>query len=89
MLIPLWIIIGLAAGCLTGWFMKSRGYGHGWGLWLDIVVGIGGAVAGGFSMRSSAYINEGGTIYTIFVALLGAVVLTILNGFVGGRRPYA
>jgi uncharacterized membrane protein YeaQ/YmgE (transglycosylase-associated protein family) len=89
MLMLLWIIIGLVAGWLTGRLMKNFGFGNNWGLWLDSVIGLAGGVMGGFTMRSSAFIDEGGTIYTILMALLGAVVLTVLNGLVGGRRRYA
>jgi uncharacterized membrane protein YeaQ/YmgE (transglycosylase-associated protein family) len=79
-----WIIVGLVAGWSAGKILKGNGYGP----LMDIVIGVGGAVAGGFLMRagSSGY---RGTIYTTLVAIIGAVLLTLLVGFVNGRRLYA
>jgi uncharacterized membrane protein YeaQ/YmgE (transglycosylase-associated protein family) len=43
---------------------------------MDIIVGIAGALIGGFIMRSLGFAGEGGLIYTILVALGGAILLT-------------
>ncbi|PYV24471.1 MAG: GlsB/YeaQ/YmgE family stress response membrane protein [Acidobacteria bacterium] len=70
-----WIIVGLIAGWLTGKIMKGAGYGIIGGF----ILGILGAVIGGFimrSMRSMGFAGQGGLLYTILVALGGAVVLT-------------
>jgi len=67
-----WIIVGLIAGWATGKIMKGSGYGA----LMDIVIGIVGAFIGGFMMRSLGFAGEGGMIYTIAVAILGAVILT-------------
>jgi len=40
-------------------------------------------------MRSAGFYGYRGTIYTTLVAILGAVLLTLLAGFVNGRRLYA
>jgi uncharacterized membrane protein YeaQ/YmgE (transglycosylase-associated protein family) len=56
---------------------------------MDIVIGIGGAVGGGFLMRSAGFSGYRGTIYTTLAAIIGAVLLTLLVGFVNGRRLYA
>jgi uncharacterized membrane protein YeaQ/YmgE (transglycosylase-associated protein family) len=45
---------------------------------MDIVIGIIGAIAGGFLMRALGFSGEGGMIYTIIVAVIGAVVLTLI-----------
>jgi uncharacterized membrane protein YeaQ/YmgE (transglycosylase-associated protein family) len=45
---------------------------------MDIVIGIIGAVVGGFLMRSMGFAGQGGLIYSIFVAVIGAVILTLL-----------
>jgi len=84
-LMVLWMFIGLVAGGLTGGFMRRRGYGHNWGLWLDMLLGAGSASVGGIIIRSSAFIDQGETSHSIVVALAAAVVLTALNGLVGGR----
>jgi uncharacterized membrane protein YeaQ/YmgE (transglycosylase-associated protein family) len=41
----------------------------------DIVLGILGALVGGFLMRLLGFSGQGGTIYTILIAILGAVIL--------------
>lgn len=43
---------------------------------MDIVIGIAGVLVGGFIMRSLGFAGGGGMIYTIAVAILGAVILT-------------
>jgi len=54
---------------------------------MDIVVGIIGAIIGGFIMRSLGFRGSGGVIYTILIAILGAVILTwIVRLVTGGRR---
>ncbi len=69
-----WLIVGLVAGWLTGKIMG----GPGKGLVMDIVLGLVGALAGGFLMGLLGFRPEGSLIYTIFVAVIGAVVLTWL-----------
>ena len=69
-----WVIVGLIAGWATGKIMKGGGYGT----LMDIVIGIAGALIGGFVMRMLGGTGEGGTIYTILVAILGGVILTWL-----------
>ena len=67
-----WIIVGLIAGWATGKIMKGEGYGF----IVDILIGIAGALVGGFIMRSVGFAGQGGLIYTILVALGGAILLT-------------
>jgi uncharacterized membrane protein YeaQ/YmgE (transglycosylase-associated protein family) len=68
-----WLIVGLIAGWLTGKIM-----GGGGGMLMDIIIGLIGALAGGFLMSLLGFKSEGGMIYTILVAVLGAVILTWL-----------
>ena len=78
-----WIIVGLIAGWVTGKLMKGTGYGA----LMDIVVGIVGAVIGGFIMQNVFGASpQGGLIYTILVAILGAVILVWLIRLVTGKR---
>ncbi|HEY5331367.1 MAG TPA: GlsB/YeaQ/YmgE family stress response membrane protein [Acidobacteriaceae bacterium] len=80
--ILIWIVIGLIAGYLTGRIMRGAGFGP----IVDIIVGIVGAIAGGFIMISIGYAGAGGFLYTIFVAVIGAVLLTLLLRLVTGGR---
>src|SRR5258708_4899021 len=77
-----WIIVGLIAGWSAGKILKGNAYGP----FMDIAMGICGAVAGGMLMRSAGFGGYGGTIITTVGALIGAVLLTLLAGFVNGRR---
>jgi uncharacterized membrane protein YeaQ/YmgE (transglycosylase-associated protein family) len=60
--------------------------GGGYGTVMDIVVGIVGAIIGGFIMRAVGFAGQGGMIYTILIAILGAVILTWLLRLVTGNR---
>jgi uncharacterized membrane protein YeaQ/YmgE (transglycosylase-associated protein family) len=60
--------------------------GAGYGPIVDIVIGIIGAVIGGWIMRSLGFAGQGGTIYTILVAIGGAVVLTAIIRLIAGPR---
>ena len=73
-----------------GWPGKTL-KGDSYGPFMDIAMGIGGAVAAGIIMRSAGFGGYGGTAITTLVAMMGAVLLTLLVGFVNGRavRPAA
>ena len=60
--------------------------GSGYGTLTDIIVGIVGAVIGGFIMRSLGFSAQGGMVYTILVAIFGAVILTLLIRLITGKR---
>jgi uncharacterized membrane protein YeaQ/YmgE (transglycosylase-associated protein family) len=76
-----WIIVGLIAGWATGKIMRGSGYG----VFVDILIGIAGAVVGGAIMRALGF-GAGGTIYTILVAIGGAILLTWLYRLIIGPR---
>lgn len=77
--ILLWIVFGAIAGWLASVLMKSQN-----GLLMDIVLGIVGAVIGGFVMNLFGQPSVSGfNIYSIFVAVLGSVILIWL-----GRRMH-
>lgn len=80
-----WIIVGLIIGWSTGRFLTAGGYGP----IVDIVMGITGAVAGGFVMRVASSSEHAGLLYTSMAAIVGAVLLTGLTGFVNNKKRYA
>jgi len=80
-----WIVVGLVAGWFGGQILKGNTYGP----IMDIAMGMCGAVAGGLLMQSAGPSGYRGIILTTFVAMIGAVLLTLLAGFVSGRRMYA
>ena len=80
-----WIVIGAVVGWGAGRVFQGNGYGP----LMDILMGIVGGVVGGFAMNSTGISGYGGTIITTLVAMVGAVVLTMLAAYVNGRRIYA
>ena len=79
-----WIIIGVIAGWLTGKLMKGSGFGF----IMDMVVGLVGALVGGFisSHRGMGGVSEHGLIVSIIIAVIGAVLLTVLLRLITGNR---
>ena len=79
--ILLWIILGAIAGWVASLIVKSNQ-----GILLDIVVGIVGAFVGGFlfNLFGAAGVT-GFNIYSILVAIVGAVVLLFIVKAVLGR----
>ena len=69
-----WIVLGLIAGFIGSKLVNKTGQG----IVLDIVLGIFGAVAGGylFNMMGSAGVT-GLNIYSLFVAVVGAVLVLV------------
>jgi uncharacterized membrane protein YeaQ/YmgE (transglycosylase-associated protein family) len=53
---------------------------------MDVLIGIAGALLGGWIMRAVGFVGRGGMIYTILVAIGGAVVLTFLYRLISGKR---
>ncbi len=80
-----WIFIGVVVGWAAGRVLQGEGYGRA----MDVLMGVGAAVAGGFLMRSAGFGGYGGAIVTTIVAMIGAVLLTVLTAYVNGRRLYA
>jgi uncharacterized membrane protein YeaQ/YmgE (transglycosylase-associated protein family) len=72
-----WAVVGLIAGWATGHIMRGSGYGA----LMDIALGIAGSLMGGFLMRSLGYASQGGLLYSIIVAIGGAVILTAVARF--------
>ena len=78
-----WLVLGLIAG-----FIASKIVNHtGAGVLLDIVLGIVGAMVGGwlFSTLGAAPIT-GFNLYSMFVAVIGAVVVLVVYHALFGRR---
>ena len=79
------LIILLIVGAIAGWLAGVIVKGYGFGLIGNIVVGIVGALIAGFvisPMIGVGTINEGISIATVLVSLVGAVILlAIVNLF--------
>jgi len=69
-----WIVLGLLAGFIGSKLVNKTGEG----VVLDIVLGIAGAVVGGFLFnRFGASGVTGLNIYSLLVAMIGAVLLLV------------
>ena len=79
-----WIIIGVIAGWLTGKIMKGSGFGF----FMDMIVGLVGALVGGFvsSHLGLGGVGEHGLIMSIVIAVIGAVILTVILRLITGNR---
>ena len=73
-----YIIIGAIAGWIAGKIVKGRGSG----ILMNIVIGIVGALIGGFLLSFFLNTAGGGWWFTLFTAILGAVILLWLGGLV-------
>ena len=85
MYLLLWILVGSVVGWLAGKSLEGNGYGRS----VDLVMGAGGAAAGGLVMRAAGFSGYGGTVFTTFVAVCCAALLTILAALANGRTIYS
>lgn len=82
MSIVAWIILGLIAGFLGSKIVNKSGEG----IVLDIVLGIIGAVVGGFLFNQFGASGVSGlNVYSLLVAVIGAVVVLVLYHAIVGR----
>jgi uncharacterized membrane protein YeaQ/YmgE (transglycosylase-associated protein family) len=70
-----WIIIGLLAGGISGWFVGTRSVQ---GCLPTIVVGILGALVGGWLMRELGNGQTESFIGAIAVAILGSIIVRLV-----------
>lgn len=79
-----WIVLGLIAGALAKFLMPGRDPG---GIFVTIIIGIAGAVIGGFIGNSLGVGDVTGVnLWSIVLAVVGAVLLLIGYRMVAGRR---
>ncbi|HVE21293.1 MAG TPA: GlsB/YeaQ/YmgE family stress response membrane protein [Acidocella sp.] len=78
-----WIVLGLIAGWIGSHIVDNGGRGP----LMDIILGIIGAIVGGaiFSALGAVPIT-GFNLYSLFVAVVGAVVVLVVYHAVTGRR---
>jgi uncharacterized membrane protein YeaQ/YmgE (transglycosylase-associated protein family) len=81
-----WVILGLIAGFVGSKIVNKRGEG----LVRDILLGVIGAVVGGwlFHMFGAAGVT-GLNLYSLVVAVIGAIVVLVIYHAVFGKRSGA
>jgi uncharacterized membrane protein YeaQ/YmgE (transglycosylase-associated protein family) len=78
-----WIILGLIAGFIGSKIVDRQGQGF----WLNIAVGVIGALVGGFLFDLFGASGVTGlNIYSMIVAIVGAVVVLLIYNAATGRR---
>ena len=78
-----WLILGLIAGFIGSKIVNKTGEG----VILDIILGIVGAFVGGFLFTTfGAAPVTGLNIYSMIVAVVGAVIVLVVYHAVAGRR---
>ena len=78
-----WIVLGLIAGFIGSKIVDSQGQGF----WLNIALGVVGALVGGFLFSLFGATGVTGlNIWSIIVAIVGAIVVLLVYNALSGRR---
>lgn len=78
-----WMILGVIAGFIASKIVNRRGEG----ILLDMLLGLVGALAGGWLFRIfGAHGVSGINLYSLFVAVVGSVIVLVLYHAVSRRR---
>ena len=78
-----WIVLGLVAGFIGSKIVNNTGQG----VLVDILLGVVGAVVGGFLFNQFGHSGvDGFNLYSLLVAVVGAVIVLWLFHTIMGRR---
>jgi uncharacterized membrane protein YeaQ/YmgE (transglycosylase-associated protein family) len=78
-----WIVLGLVSGFIASKIVNKSGEG----VLLDIILGIVGAIVGGFLFNEFGAAGVTGfNLYSMVVAVIGAIVVLVVYHAVVGRR---
>jgi uncharacterized membrane protein YeaQ/YmgE (transglycosylase-associated protein family) len=78
-----WIVLGLISGFIASKIVNKSGEG----LLLDIILGVVGALVGGFLFNQFGMAGVSGVnLYSMLVAIVGAVVVLLLYHAIFRRR---
>ncbi len=78
-----WIVLGLIAGFIGSKIVNKQGEGF----ILDVILGIVGAIVGGFLFAQFGGAGVTGfNLYSMFVAVIGSIVVLFLYHALAGRR---
>jgi uncharacterized membrane protein YeaQ/YmgE (transglycosylase-associated protein family) len=78
-----WLVVGLIAGWIGSMLVNRAGEGP----LMDIVLGIVGALVGGFLFNALGHAGVTGiNLYSIFVAVIGSVVVLLVYHALFRRR---
>ncbi len=78
-----WIVLGLIAGFIASKLVNKSGEG----VFLDIILGVVGALVGGWLFNTMGHSGVTGlNLYSMLVAVVGAVVVLLVYHAIFGRR---
>jgi uncharacterized membrane protein YeaQ/YmgE (transglycosylase-associated protein family) len=78
-----WIVLGIVAGFIGSKIVNKSGSG----LVMDLVLGVVGAVVGGFLFQQFGQSGVTGfNLYSLMVAVIGAVIVLVIYHAVARRR---
>jgi uncharacterized membrane protein YeaQ/YmgE (transglycosylase-associated protein family) len=78
-----WIVLGLIAGFIANKIVNKQGEG----VVLDIILGIVGAIVGGVLFTQLGAVGVTGfNLWSMLVAIIGAIVILLLYHAIFGRR---
>jgi len=78
-----WVVLGLIAGFIASKIVNRTGEG----ILLDVVLGVVGALVGGFLFNAIGSVGVTGlNIWSMFVAVIGAVIVLLIYHMFAGRR---
>jgi uncharacterized membrane protein YeaQ/YmgE (transglycosylase-associated protein family) len=78
-----WLVLGLISGFIGSKIVNRTGEGF----FLDIILGVVGAIVGGFVFtRLGATGITGFNLYSMFVAVVGAIIVLVLYHMIFTRR---
>jgi uncharacterized membrane protein YeaQ/YmgE (transglycosylase-associated protein family) len=81
-----WIVVGLIAGFIGSKIVNKSGEG----MIRDIILGIIGALVGGWIFNAMGAAGVSGVnLYSIFVAVIGAIIVLVAYHTIFGRRATA
>jgi len=77
------IVVGIAAGWITGKLMRGSGYGVLW----DLLLGIVGAIVGGWlgSLLFGVDMTTGINLTTLVVAVIGSIIVVLIYRLITRR----
>jgi uncharacterized membrane protein YeaQ/YmgE (transglycosylase-associated protein family) len=77
-----WITVGFFAG----WIAATLSTGRGFGCLGNTAIGLAGAIIGGLLFSALGITGTTGFFGSLLVASIGAALLLVLAGLLGGRR---
>jgi uncharacterized membrane protein YeaQ/YmgE (transglycosylase-associated protein family) len=77
-----WVLVGF----ISGWLAATLSTGRGFGCLGNTAIGLAGAIIGGLLFSALGITGATGFFGSIIIASIGAALLLVIAGLLGGRR---